>query len=76
MNDEGIILETSLRVMNEEKTIEILPNKKWKAGWYRLRITSYLEDLAGNNLNRLFDRDVNTPQNKEKGFGERLFEIR
>ena len=32
--------------------------RAWKAGRYRLKIESRLEDLAGNNLNRPFDRDI------------------
>lgn len=34
------------------------PHSPWKKGTYKIRIKSNLEDLAGNNLNRPFDRDL------------------
>lgn len=43
---------------NEEKQSSFKPNKAWKAGKYRLRIEGRQEDLAGNNINRPFDRDL------------------
>jgi len=35
-----------------------VPNQLWKKGRYTLSIDSKLEDLAGNNLHRLFDTDL------------------
>jgi hypothetical protein len=35
-----------------------VPSNPWEKGSYRLIIDSKLEDLAGNNLNRLFDEDL------------------
>jgi len=43
---------------NHEKSIRFVPNISWKPGKYRIQIESRLEDLAGNNLNRLFERDL------------------
>ncbi len=43
---------------DEEKRSSFKPDKPWKAGRYRLQVDSRLEDLAGNNLNRPFDRDI------------------
>ncbi len=34
------------------------PHFAWEKGTYKIRIKSNLEDLAGNNLNRPFDRDL------------------
>lgn len=42
----------------EEKRGLFRPDKPWVTGHYRLRIESRLEDLAGNNLNRPFERDI------------------
>lgn len=53
------------------------PATPWKAGQYRLKVESRLEDLAGNNLNRLFDRDI-TRKNAApttRPFVERLFRV-
>lgn len=41
-----------------ETTLLFYPEKKWKTGEYVLEIESRLEDLAGNNLNRPFERDI------------------
>lgn len=35
-----------------------VPDGLWQAGAYTLEIDARLEDLAGNNLNRLFDMDL------------------
>jgi hypothetical protein len=42
----------------EESVLSFSPTTKWSSGSYHIRIESRLEDLAGNNPNRLFDRDV------------------
>lgn len=39
-------------------TIIFVPDVNWKIGKYTLIFESQLEDLAGNNLNQLFDRPV------------------
>jgi hypothetical protein len=39
-----------------------IPEQNWSAGSYTLRILSKLEDLAGNNLNKVFDRDITNTQ--------------
>jgi hypothetical protein len=41
-----------------EKSFCFIPVEGWKRGPYLLMIESRLEDLAGNNLTRPFDRDV------------------
>lgn len=53
-------LLTSLRGDN---TI-LIPAINWKKGSYNLVVESRLEDLAGNNLNRLFDVDLRKQGNK------------
>ncbi|MGI9552880.1 MAG: Ig-like domain-containing protein, partial [Aurantibacter sp.] len=45
-------------IVENEKVWKFLPEKPWISGTYRVRIYSKLEDLAGNNLNRVFDRDL------------------
>jgi len=42
----------------KEKSIRFTPENPWKTGTYILEIESRLEDLAGNNLNRLFETDL------------------
>lgn len=47
-----------IQLLEEESTWSFIPNQPWEAGNYQVEIEARLEDLAGNNLNRLFDRDI------------------
>jgi hypothetical protein len=64
-------------ISNEEQSFRFLPDKPWTAGNYAIQIEARLEDLAGNNLNRPFDRDVdNKTQEKDREIFIKEFEIR
>lgn len=58
MDNEGRAVAGKWQPAGEEKGSLFKPEIPWKAGPYRLKIESRLEDLAGNNLNRPFDRDI------------------
>lgn len=62
----------------EEKSIQFIPENSWKKGKYILQVESRLEDLAGNNLNRLFETDLLNPSKKaiESDFKRLEFEIK
>ena len=63
-----------VKLGDEESTFTFIPNESWKHGDYTLQIEGRLEDLAGNNLNRPFDRDLSAknPVND----GSKFLEIR
>ena len=66
-------VDGTLEVLPEETGVAFIPTFNWKKGSYYIRIQSRLEDLAGNNLNRAFDRDISI----EKPIsGSDSFEIR
>lgn len=46
-----------LTMGNPSSTL-FIPKERWKKGTYTLVVQSSMEDLAGNNLNRLFDTDL------------------
>ena len=48
----------------KETILNFTPNEIWKPGEYVINIESRLEDLAGNNLNRLFDKDISKPDDR------------
>ncbi len=76
-DDEGKKVAGKIEVKNQERNIEFIPHQSWQKGWYKISVEHILEDLAGNNLNRPFDRDtkVRNP-NLERKVVERSFEIR
>lgn len=56
--------------------LEFVPDKLWKTGHYLLRVNARLEDLAGNNLNKVLDRDVPKETKQDGLFVQRNFEIK
>ena len=59
-------------VSDNEKQLQFIPVDTWAMGEYRLQVDPALEDLAGNNLSRPFDRDL---QAKTSDTGKTIFEI-
>ena len=57
-DDKNNILPGVWSITEEETVLSFRPTTNWSSGSYHIRIESRLEDLAGNNPNRLFDRDV------------------
>jgi Big-like domain-containing protein len=52
------LVSGSFKILEGEKEMLFTPKSKWKTGAYKIHIKSILEDLAGNNLNRLFDENL------------------
>jgi hypothetical protein len=61
---ESTQIEGRVEIENGQKVLSFVPQKPWTSGTHHLRVESRLEDLAGNNLNRLFD-EVITEGNDE-----------
>ncbi len=51
-------LNGTFSLSSNEKKLMFHPEQKWKEGDYTIYINPVLEDLAGNNLHRLFDTDL------------------
>jgi hypothetical protein len=51
-------VEGTVELSEHESVLKFIPVVAWSKSSYVLRIQARLEDLAGNNLNRLFDRDI------------------
>ena len=65
-----------LNVNDYGTVLYFLPDMEWKQGIYILQIESRLEDLSGNNLDRLFDTDVSKKKQTSKNSHKRQFEIK
>jgi hypothetical protein len=76
LDEKGGIIKGKWVVGSKEKEIIFTPVDIWKPARYTIEIESRLEDLAGNNLNRLFDSDLKKEKNRngQKSF-KRFIEL-
>ena len=77
IQEDGQTVPGTWQIGDEEKQIQFKPNTNWKPGRYTLRIEIRLEDVAGNNLNRPFERDI-TRQKQDvtsQSFTDILFNV-
>jgi len=72
-NAKNTSITGSIQTRNEERIWQFTPNEPWTKGRYVLQIETRLEDLAGNNINRPFDRDLKS-QNANL-FSEKMVKI-
>jgi hypothetical protein len=54
----GNIIKGQFHPEKKDSQCRFIPSTPWLAGEYHLLIDASLEDLAGNNLNKPFDRDM------------------
>ena len=50
----------------EERSWRLAPRAAWTPGSHRLVVDPFLEDLAGNSLIRVFDRDLSRPEDEPR----------
>ena len=58
LTSDGQVMEGEIQLKHYDSQWSFLPNANWPKGKFQIQIQAILEDLAGNNLNRLFDRDL------------------
>ena len=76
VDNAGNVVNGVIEIEAKETILHFTPSAAWSAGDYTLEIESRLEDLAGNNLNRLFDKDLTKKTNKtQKEVYKRVFNI-
>ena len=66
INPQGNKVAGTIDISNSERTYSFKPEKPWSAGIYKMQVEPGLEDLAGNNLTRLFDSDLATSQKNNR----------
>lgn len=57
-NKKGKVIKGTVSLKKEDTEWEFVPLNNWQPNLYRIQIKGELEDLAGNNFNRLFDVDL------------------
>lgn len=65
LNARGVPVKGTSSVSNNDRVWTFTPTQPWLASKYILRVNARLEDLAGNNLNKVFDRDVTKEAKKD-----------
>jgi hypothetical protein len=49
-----------------EQAWQLLPRRTWASGSHQLIVDPVLEDLAGNSVSRVFDRDLTRPEDQPR----------
>lgn len=57
-NSKGQSVKGKFTTAKNDAQVIFIPDDPWQKMDYWVEVESRLEDLAGNNLNRLFDRDI------------------
>lgn len=73
---QGKAIKGDIITADRDKVIKFKPAANWGAGSYHLIVNARLEDLAGNNLNKIFDRDIYKQKKNDNAYYEREFAIR
>jgi len=68
LNNSGAVVMGNYHINEDENKLVFTPSSNWTSGIYTIEITSKLEDLAGNNLNRLFDEAVSSKNEADESF--------
>ncbi|HEY0652575.1 MAG TPA: hypothetical protein VGD65_05575 [Chryseosolibacter sp.] len=65
-DSRGQRVEGSLVARQNESVLEFVPKHPWFERHYTIQFNPLLEDLAGNNFNRLFDEDKSSPDRQDQ----------
>jgi hypothetical protein len=76
VDDKSINSTASVLNSDKDRIWKFKPHANWKTGTYILKVNTRLEDLAGNNLNKVFDRDITRQSKKDGAFALRSFVIK
>jgi hypothetical protein len=56
------LIDGVTEVGDEERCWTFVPATPWRAGPHRVVVDPVLEDVAGNSVHRVFDRDLSNPE--------------
>jgi len=76
LDAKGKAVNGYVSVGYRDRELQFSPHEAWTAQRYTLRVNAKLEDMAGNNLNRVFDRDITKEVKKDNQYYYRSFEIK
>lgn len=76
VDQNNSLIKGKISLDKKDQQVLFVPAQPWKAQLYRLQVDARLEDLSGNNLNRVFDRDITKSKNRNKSYYELEFEVK
>lgn len=60
----GELIDGTLKIGLGERTWQLMPRRAWERRSHQLIVDAVLEDLAGNSVSRVFDRDLSRPEDE------------
>lgn len=66
---EGQLVDGTARIGPGEQSWQLVPRGTWASGSHRLIVDPVLEDVAGNAVSRVFDRDLARPEDEPRQAG-------
>jgi hypothetical protein len=60
----GELIDGAPQIGTEEMSWQLAPRQAWACGPHQLIVDPVLEDLAGNSVSRVFDRDLTRPEDQ------------
>lgn len=76
VNENGIVVSGEIELNQNESGLRFTPDEPWQKDTYHLKSESRLEDLAGNNLDRLFDQEISAGASKQPKSHQLVFEVK
>ena len=76
VDQNNSLIKGTISLDKKDQQVLFVPAQPWKVQRYRLQVDARLEDLAGNNLNRVFDRDITKSKSRTKSYYELEFEVK
>jgi hypothetical protein len=58
IDPNGAVIKGDFELVNKETELLFIPLSNWNKGIYNIQTDPKLEDLAGNNMTRLFDKNL------------------
>jgi hypothetical protein len=74
-DSKGNMVEGIIVSRRNETVLEFVPKNPWSDTHYTIQFNPLLEDLVGNNLNRLFDEDLSSPRQPNRAPDTLPFQI-
>lgn len=65
----GTRVDGTAQMGPQDRSWRLVPRAAWAAGAHRLVVDPVLEDLAGNSVSRVFDRDLGRPEDDPRSAG-------